>query len=211
VDEVPEVRIPAKNAKKADQEIEKISAELAKAKSIEDVDDMLAETLFGEEFNLVAAEVFTKGTAGHSANDGGLSLIDTGAAQLAQAAGKPVSGNMPFDHSSLEVSLETRIDGGDAGLDLSASQRLKTVRALSADPRPSLTGPGLRRDPGPGVPAKPVATPDPIEDQINTSMTQTLKALNVRPPISDRDELDESFYDDEDETKGGFFSRFRRS
>ena len=209
--DVPEVRIPAKNARKADQEIEKISAELAKAKSIEDVDDRLAETLFGEEFSLVAAQVVAHGTAGISANDGGISSIPSGAGRMAQAAGTPVSGNSPFDDSGVEVSLETRLEGGDSGLDLSASQRLKTVRALSADPRPYRAGSAARRDPVPDVPAKPAATPDPIEDQINTSMTQTLKALNVMPPISDHDELDESVYDDEDERKGGFFSRFRRS
>jgi len=33
-------------------------------------------------------------------------------------------------------------------------------------------------------------------------MTQTLKALNVTPPILDDD--------DDDENKGGFFSRFKR-
>jgi hypothetical protein len=33
-------------------------------------------------------------------------------------------------------------------------------------------------------------------------MTQTLKALNVTPPLAE---------DDEDEEKGGFFSRFKRS
>jgi hypothetical protein len=34
-------------------------------------------------------------------------------------------------------------------------------------------------------------------------MTQTLKALNVVPPVID--------VDDDDEEKGGFFSRFKRS
>jgi hypothetical protein len=47
--------------------------------------------------------------------------------------------------------------------------------------------------------------PESIEDQINTSMTQTLAALNVRPPeIHDGD-------DDDDDGKGGFFGRFKRS
>ena len=43
--------------------------------------------------------------------------------------------------------------------------------------------------------------PGSIEDQITTSITQTLKALNVRPPADD----------DEDDEKKGFFSRFRKS
>ena len=202
---IPEVRIPAKNAKKADQELERIAAELAKAKTIEDVDDKLAETLFGEEFNLIAAQVVANGPSEASANDGELSLFDTGAATLAQAAGTPVTEGMSFDEPSEEVSLESGDEGGDGGLDLSASQRLKTVRALNADLNPTPQEDSNGQESAP----RSSATPEPIEDQINTSMTQTLKALNVRPPISNRDLDDEP--DDEEEKKGGFFSRFRRS
>mgnify|MGYP001821051442 FL=1 len=207
------MRIPAKNAKKADQEIDKIAAELAKAKTIEDVDDKLAETLFGEEFSLVAAQVVAKVSAEASANDGELSLFDTGAAALAQAAGTPVTEGMSLDEPAVEVSLESGDDGGDGGLDLSASQRLKTVRSLHADPQPSAPEPGNGADPAPAATTKNVATPEPIEDQINTSMTQTLKALNVRPPISNHDDVDDALDEDDDEgeKKGGFFSRFRRS
>ena len=202
---VPEVRIPARNAKKADQELERIAAELAKAKTIEDVDDKLAETLFGEEFNLIAAQVIANGPSDASANDGELSLFDTGAATLAQAAGTPVTAGMSFDGPSEEVSLESGDEGGDGGLDLSASQRLKTVRALNADVNPTPQEQGNGQD----FAARSSATPEPIEDQINTSMTQTLKALNVRPPISNRDLDDDPDHDEE--KKGGFFSRFRRS
>jgi hypothetical protein len=207
------VRIPAKNAKKADQEIEKIAAELAKAKTIEDVDDKLAETLFGEEFNLVAAQVVANGSAGASANDGELSLFDTGAAAMAQAAGTPVTDGMSFDEPAAEVSLDSSNNSDDGGLDLSASQRLKTVRSLNADPQASANESGNGHNAAPDAAAKKVATPEPIEDQINTSMTQTLKALNVRPPISnhDADDAPGNDRDDEGEKKGGFFSRFRRS
>jgi hypothetical protein len=38
-------------------------------------------------------------------------------------------------------------------------------------------------------------------------MTQTLKALNVRPPPTITDDDD----DDDEESKSGFFGRFRRS
>jgi hypothetical protein len=210
---VPEARIPAKDAKKADQEIEKIAAELAKAKTIEDVDDKLAETLFGEEFNLIAAQVVATGSTDASANDGELSLFDTGAATMAQAAGTPVTDGMSFDEPAVEVSMDSGRGGSDGGLDLSASQRLKTVRSLSADPQPSVPESGNGHYAAPGVAAKNVATPEPIEDQINTSMTQTLKALNVRPPISNRD-IDDALDDDDEvetERKSGFFSRFRRS
>ena len=55
------------------------------------------------------------------------------------------------------------------------------------------------------IPQPPAAGahPDSIEDQITTSITQTLKALNTRLPASEDDE--------DDEEKRGFFSRFRKS
>jgi type II secretory pathway predicted ATPase ExeA len=212
---VPEIRIEPRKAKKADAEIEKIAAELAKAKTIEDVDDKLAETLFGEEINLIASQVVAAGTAVQSANDEELALFDTAAAGMAQAAGSPHADAIAPEEPGIEVSLETCERGGEAGLDLSASQRLKTVRALNADPHQPLGEPAEQ----PHVvaasePSAPQATPEPIEDQINTSLTQTLKALNVKPPVSRRDAPvsvdDDDDYDDEDK-KGGFFSRFKRS
>ena len=201
---VPEVRVAPQKAKKADAELERITAELAKAKTIEDVDDKLAETLFGEEINLIASQVVAAGAAGEPANDGELALFDTSAATMAQAAGSPHTSTVASEEPALEVSLETREHGGEAGLDLSASQRLKTVRALNADLHPSLREPTNESSEQP-------AAPEPIEDQINTSMTQTLKALNVRPPISDRDAPGSLDDDDEQQKKGGFFSRFKRS
>jgi len=206
--DLPEIKIAPRKAKKADAEIEKIAAELAKAKTIEDVDDKLAETLFGEEFNMVAAQVVASGASGNSANDEESALFDTKTAQMAQASG--------VAESAIEVSLETREAGGESGLDLNASQRLKTVQALNADLHPSLREPEDKApSPAEASPPPPSAKPEPIEDQINTSMTQTLKALNVSPPISDHEPASQPHMDsddeDEDEKKGGFFSRFKRS
>ena len=167
---------------------------------------------------MIASQVVAAGAESASANDGELALFDTGAAQMAQAAGSPVVDGVPVDDPSVEVSLETPEHGSDGGLDLSASQRLNTVRALNADVQPSPHEPGNGLDPAPDAPARPAKTPEPIEDQINTSLTQTLNALDVRPPISEYDEPassddfdDEDDDDDVEEKKGGFFSRFRRS
>lgn len=173
----PAYSAAAKPPKKADSELEKIAAELAKAKSIEDVDDRMAETLFGDELNFVAAQFVANRPREESANDDSDETPD------------------------VEVTLEATRKLDDSGMDLSASQRLKTVRALNADPQT------VRREPKPAAevpPELPVVKPESIEDQINTSMTQTLKALNVRPPVND-DDLDD------DESKRGFFSRFKRS
>ena len=101
---------------------------------------------------------------------------------------------------SEEISIETSPPVANTGLDLSASQRLKTVRALNADLHPSLREP--KKKAGKAALA-PNGEPEPIEDQINTSITQTLKALKVPPEMMD----DEP----EEEPKKGFLSRFRRS
>ena len=86
--------------------------------------------------------------------------------------------------------------------DLSATQRLATVRALNA--APSAHAPEPVAMPTASVEPPPAFEhPESIEDQINTSMTQTLAALSVRPP--------EIHDDDDDDDKSGFFSRFKRS
>ncbi|MDX2412510.1 MAG: hypothetical protein QNK34_11190, partial [Woeseiaceae bacterium] len=46
--------------------------------------------------------------------------------------------------------------------------------------------------------------PESIEDQINTSITQTLKALNVRPPAG-------LVVENDGGEKKSFFGRFRKS
>ena len=98
-------------------------------------------------------------------------------------------------------------------IDTSASQRLQVLRELnhSAAPAGAPSLPDATETivmSGGGVELPPSASKesvDSIEDQINTSMTQTLKALNIShvpPPQFDDD--------DEEEEKKGFFSRFRR-
>ena len=186
---IPALTLPPKQNKKADAEIERITKELANARSIEDVDDKLAETLFGDEINFVAAQILANPPSGEAVND---------EHEVVVATGQPVvRGSAAAD---VEVTLEAPKKLDDSGMDLSASQRLKTVRALNADQNPTPGKPDAVPEFQPTP--KPVSAPDSIEDQINTSMTQTLKALNVTPPILDDD--------DDDENKGGFFSRFKR-
>jgi general secretion pathway protein A len=187
--DMPAPKLPPKQNKKADAEIERIATELAKAKSLEDVDDKLAETLFGDEINFVAAHVLANAPSDEPANDELEALVATGQPGVAGSAA-----------ADLEVTLEAPKKLDDAGMDLSASQRLKTVRALNTDLNPSIGDPEVAPDYQPAP--TPVSTPESIEDQINTSMTQTLKALNVTPPVFDDG--------DDEENKGGFFNRFKK-
>ena len=146
--------------------------------------------MFGDELNFIAAQVLANPPSSESANDDHKEV----------ATGQHVANGTPS--ADVEVTLEAPKQLDDGGMDLSASQRLKTVRALNADLHPSIREPELPAANQSAAP--PSASPESIEDQINTSMTQTLKALNVRPPVGD-DSLDD------DEAKGGFFSRFKRS
>jgi len=198
--DLPSIKLPKKQNKKADGELEKITAELEKAKSIEDMDNKLAETLFGEDLNFIAAQMLASQPAVEPAND---ELIATGTptADIAPAATPEASQPDKGQYGEqLQVTLEVPKKHYDSGMDPSAAQRLKTVRALYTDSDSSARKP--KTPSGHSPPSLDV--PESIENQINTSMTQTLKALNVVPPIND-DHMDD------DELKGGFFSRFKRS
>jgi type II secretory pathway predicted ATPase ExeA len=206
-----------------DPELDRISAELARAKSIEDVDDKLAETLFGEEFSMIAAEVAASvgtlidgdeqpGSAAENEAPFELSLAGNeiglnGTEQPHMATGdhgKDDAKNLerqfqdPQNAEAVEVSMET----APSGLSMSATQRLATVRALNAANAPAANG-----DIAPPQ-AKPRSSkaPDSIESQINVSITQTLSALD---PAAIK-EMQEAEAENEDK-KGGFFGRFRRS
>jgi type II secretory pathway predicted ATPase ExeA len=188
----------------ADAELEKIAVGLAKAKTLDDVDDRMAETLFGEELSIAAAEVARK-----VAEEAAAEEAATATPEPVQAAANDSPALENTDPSpeakefesvwgqkpDTQVSIESQFDNHAAGLDVSASQRLATVRALNAESAPAAP-----------PPKAPAAAPVSIEEQITTSMTQTLKALKVQPaptPLNDDD--------DDEEPKSGFFSRFRRS
>lgn len=188
---------------KANGEMEKIAAELARAKSLEDVDERMAETLFGEELSLAASQFIVPPVVAEPAQ-----LEVEATVQTDQIVAEPIIAEQPVSAASgssadIEVTLQAaQNDDEHRGLDLSASQRLKTVRALNADLHPSLRDPETPA--ANDSPSQAKTAPDSIEDQINVSMTQTLKALKMPPPTPDDDE-------EQKKSKTGFFSRFKRS
>ena len=186
--------------------LENIAAGLAKAKSIEDVDDKMAETLFGEELSVAAAAV-----AARVAEETAAAAAEaTPAPQDPAAPAQPARSKMEKEFESvwgqrpdIEVSIESGIEDQNGGMDISAWQRLAMVRALNAG-KPQ-AGPQKAAN----VTPSPAVSPEPIEEQITTSLTQTMKALKVNPdPAAVNDDEDD---DHDDERDGGFFSRFRRS
>ena len=199
--ENPAVELPNREPREADAELEKI----AKAKTLEDIDDKMAETLFGSEISMIAAQVIANPPTEEPANDprpapqAAVSSEPELAEPSVATPGQPDFGSMP---AAEEVSIETHTATPGTGMDLSASQRLKTVRALNADLHPSLREPG--NDAAANGSSVDGETPESIEDQINTSITETLKALKVPPGVANEDSEDES-------GKSGFFNRFKRS
>ncbi len=200
---------------KSDVELDKIAQEIGSAKTLDDIDDKMAETLFGSGISMIAAQIRANPPKDESANDAiqvepdvpqlepeapqlepDIPQLEPEALQLEPEA--PAAPAPAVPEVAEEISLETKKTVPNAGPDLSASQRLKTVRALNADLHPSLREPEATN----GAAAKENDAPQPIEDQINTSITQTLKALKVPPEPVD---------EPEEERKTGFFSRFRRS
>ena len=180
----------------ADAELEKIAIDLARAKTIDDCDDQMAETLFGAEFSMMATQVAANAPRELSANDN-MEL------ELEQSAAFPVA---DFEGSAaFNVELESE-SSTTSKLDPSASKRLATVRALNAAPgghSPDAEAVAMSHYEAPPPPPSDRRQPESIEEQINTSITQTLKALSIRPP--------QNIDDEDDQPKGGFFSRFRRS
>ena len=211
VDTETDAAAAAAKQEKAAAELEKIAAGLAQAKTIEDVDDKMAETLFGEELSIAAAAVAqmvendeqvaagTPVAKGTPAGEAAAEPAAPNGADAGQSEMEKEFENVWGEKPSADVSIESQFDCQQGGLDMSASQRLATVRALNTENQ----APG-----GAAKPAAPVAKPDSIEEQITTSMTQTLKTLNVTPPPEAMNDDDDD--DDDDERKGGFFSRFRR-
>jgi type II secretory pathway predicted ATPase ExeA len=203
--EEPSDILPPVPEKKSDPELDRIAANIANAKSLEDIDDIMAETLFGSGISMIAEQVIANPPSEDSANDE-LKLESETPASPAPAATEKAAAVTEkkaapaYSEITEEISIETESPGPNKGLDLSASMRLKTVRALNADLHPSLREPGNDAKATSGSVSD---APEPIEDQINTSITQTLKALKL-PPETQVDEPDE-------EPKKGFLSRFRRS
>lgn len=201
-----EAQEPAQEPTKDNAELEEIAENIARAKTINDVDDKMAETLFGEEFSAIAAQIADRVAAESSAND---------ELEFANEESSAAVSNSDFE-STAAVSVESTPPPSVpvAGPEASASERLATVRALNgtsnaAPPVPPSAESIVMAESAMHEPTHSSEKPEPIEDQINTSITQTLKALNVRPPAGLVVENDAGGKDGGE--KKGFFGRFRKS
>jgi general secretion pathway protein A len=208
---IPEITLDNKLAEKQKPSAVTLeaAAEISKANSLEEFSDTMAETLFGnEDLNAIAAEVMANPPPDAEIADPepvGPSPVQLEEPELALAT---------VDSAALE--LEDKSDSmptppvADGGLRESQAMRADMLRALQNDPdKQPAENIELTHEPEAPRPAAPNPhQPVSIEDQINTSMTQNMEALNVA-------KMADSIAEEEEEKpakkSGGLFSRFRKS
>ena len=207
--EVPEITLDETLADEArnNPELDEFAAEIAKANSLEEFSDKMAETLFGnEEFDAIAAEVVAnppQADPGTPADQEPVAEVPDIQVEVPAPAAEPPPISAAGD---LRQSQAVRADMLN-----SLRTEPNEPAAPTARPEPATEAAGgenVELSTGPGMPApKPKGpSPDSIEDQI-TTMTQNLEALDVSKMA------DTVAADDEPEPKksGGLFSRFRKS
>ena len=202
--------VPDSEEQKLDPKLQHVAMQLSKARTIDDVSDTMAETLWGEEISMIAAQVIANPPPEFCANDD-LELVDDepeapakqAPAATVESAPKPPAKQAP----AATVKSAPKPPAKAKPLPSSAAERLATVQALNGGPPklPASQESIVLGETNPKLKAVAAGNqPEPIEEQINLSITQTLKALNVSRMQADKEE-------EPDSPKRGFFSRFRRS
>ena len=177
--------------RKEGQKLDEMAAELANANSLEDISDVMAETLFGEEFEQIAAEALANPPAagtipGEEDDEEDDVVASAGYADEGTPANDPAAGLLEIENPP--------------GAPEPAAESKPTVYAPDAVPD-SMSPP---TDPLDTIPAAQDAeNPECIEDQFKTSITQTLKALNV-------DNIPTEDTVAEDKKSGGLFGRLKK-
>ena len=121
----------------------------------------------------------------------------------------PQAANDASDNNALKNAAAPAVKPGK--IDESAAKRLDMVNALN-NGKGKVSGPAVEEiEISTGSPNEKVEAPkttgpqpEPIENQINTSMTQTLKALSEAQAKKAQEP-------EEEKKSGGLFSRFRKS
>ncbi len=194
---IPEITLDDAIQKKQEAAAAKrneFAAEIGNANSLEEFSDAMAETLFGDEdFDAIAAEV----SANPPAN--GELVLPGGAPQEFALADEPT----PEEPVAPALATMPAEVGPGESQQLPADA-LPSPNSGNAAPLQQVADRSL-----PPATAPQVDQLESIEDQINTSLTQTLEALNITQAADTL--AAEPEQDDVPAKKRGFFSRFRKS
>ncbi len=184
----PALSTPDEQAEKADGELEKIARGLARAKTLDDVDDQMAETLFGEEFSMMAAQVAAS-----------VADMDLDEEEPPKESARPAVAETAAAATTMSSSAAKPAAAPAAktqSIDSSPSARLRTVQALNA---------GKAAAPAARPTTPPAGDPADIENQFADI------AATPKQPQQAREVDDDDGDDDDTGKKSGFFSRFKRS
>lgn len=234
--DLPEITLDAELEKRkpASDDRDRWADELSRAKTLEDMSDILAETIFGSEaVEAISAEF----RAGKAAGPGEGNARPTAASDPAPPARQSGAPRVPPPRPSVArqstavgarpqpkapvrppARAPARPMSGNA-INMTMSQRIEMVNSLKGR-RPVRPAPGMRvaevilgERPGES-PSSAANGPQPIEAQIETAITQSRKVLSeadLARLASPGDDQDRNDGGDDDKGRRGLFGLFRRS
>ncbi len=174
-------------------ELDQVAAKIGGSQSLEEVDDKLAETLFGTEFCFVAEQAM------QLESESDLSSVELQLEAEPEPEPEPVATPRPaVIPVAREVSVDALESANDSRSGEPAAKRQKIVQSLYTDLHPSLRNAPAAKPASAAKNAAVDSMPKSIEDQIDLSMTRTLQALEAPDEATDG------------QSKTGFFKRFRR-
>ena len=163
------------------KKLDEMVAQLAGVDSLEDISDIMAETLFGIEFEHIAQEALKN---------------------------PPAAGSLPGDTDVLDSDILTSstTPANDPGEE--PSPVMLDAESQEQDRSPTVSVPAINMQPPSQEPAAqvsdPSADPDSIENQFQTEITQTMKTID--PANLPNPELDE-----DGEKPAGLFGRLKKT
>lgn len=221
--DLPEITLDVELEKRkpAPNDLDRWADELSKAKSLEDISDILAETIFGnEEIEAISAGIRAKKATERAAQEEAAPAA--AAPKPAPREPHPVAAKGPTPRPSPNKSASAAASrhqpkapmrpAAGNGINMTMSQRIEMVNSLKGKkpirPAPGMQVAGIVLAEQPDEPAPSAANgPQPIEAQIDTAITQSRKVLSE----ADLARLASSDDDDDDKGRRGLFGLFRRS
>lgn len=225
---VPAMKSPLADGEKAadrnsDTYMDRLAHDIGNAHSLEDISDLMAETLFGTEFEQIAADAVAmppQKMAELELQQEKLSPVKLDMAESPSPADeapqparrksdvkpetsrdalkdKPISTGELLRRAAEKQNKPPPLPSGDE-LKASMAMRIEMLNAMKNG------GDAMPRSATPPAPARESAPPEPIENQIDTSLTATLQTLS----LAKMQEVEE---DKKEKKSGGLFSRFRKS
>jgi hypothetical protein len=189
-------------------DLDQFRAEIGSANSLEEISDKMAETLFGcEEFAQIAADVVSNppGEPESGANESKPSPVKLAEDEMPGAANDESDlKNAPEPPKA--VRAKTPVPAASESPMDSTAIRINMLNAMKSNAAAAAENIELGQDNRRNAERKPKGPqPEPIEQQINTSITQTLQA----PSLSKMPESNEA--DSQEKKATGLFSRFKKS